>query len=133
MTYFDTSVLVGVLLQTHPHHKECYAIFEQSRERTTCAHALAEVFSTLTAFYKIPNDIAAELTLGLTERLEVEPLSLRDYETAIAEARQRGVMGGGIYDSLHATHARRRSARRVVTRNPGNFRHVAPDLEIVVP
>jgi predicted nucleic acid-binding protein len=133
MTYFDTSVLVGVLLQTHPQHKECYAIFEQTRERMTCAHALAEVFSTLTAFYKISNDIAAELTLGLTERMEVEPLSLRDYETAIAEARQRGVMGGGIYDSLHATYARRRSARRVVTRNPGNFQHVAPDLEIAVP
>jgi predicted nucleic acid-binding protein len=133
MTYFDTSVLVGVLLQSHPNHKECFAIFEQTRERMTSGHALAEVFSTLTAFYKVPNDVAAELTLGLPERLEVEPLSLRDYETAIAEARQRGVMGGGIYDSLHATYARHRSARRVITRNPGNFQHVAPDLEIIVP
>ena len=133
MTYFDTSVLVGVLLQSHPNHKECFAIFEQTRERMTSGHALAEVFSTLTAFYKVPNAVAAELTLGLPERLEVEPLSLRDYETAIAEARQRGVMGGGIYDSLHATYARHRSARRVITRNPGNFQHVAPDLEIIVP
>jgi len=133
MTYFDTSVLVGVLLQSHPNHKECFAVFEQTRERIACAHALAEVFSTLTAFYKVPNDVAAELTLGLTERLQVGPLSLRDYETAIAEARRRGVMGGGIYDSLHATYARHHSARRVITRNPGNFQHVAPDMEIIVP
>ncbi|MEI9961522.1 MAG: PIN domain-containing protein [Limisphaerales bacterium] len=110
-----------------------FAIFEQTRERITCAHALAEVFSTLTAHYKVPNDVAAELTLGLPEKLTVEPLSLHDYETAITESRQRGVMGGGIYDSLHATYARRNAAHRVITRNPGNFQHVAPDLEIVVP
>jgi predicted nucleic acid-binding protein len=133
MTYFDTSVLVGVLLQTHPKHKECFAVFEQTRERITCGHALAEVFSTLTAYYKVPNDVAAELTLGLDEKLAIEPLSMREYEAAIAEARQRGVMGGGIYDSLHATYARHHSARRVVTRNPGNFQHVAPDMEIIVP
>jgi predicted nucleic acid-binding protein len=133
MTYFDTSALVGVLLQSHPQHKECFALFERTRERLTSSHALAEVFSSLSAFYKIPNDVAAELTLGLPERLEVEPLSLADYETAIGEARKRGVMGGGIYDSLHATFARRRSAKRIITRNPGHFEHLAPDLEIIVP
>ena len=133
MTYFDTSVLVGVLLQTHPNHKECFGFFEHTRERMTSAHALAEAFSTLTASYKIPNYIAAELILGLPVRLAVEPLSMDDYEMAIAESQQRGVMGGGIYDALHAAFARRHSARRIVTRNPGNFQHVAPDLEIVIP
>lgn len=133
MTYFDTSVLVGALLQTHPNHKECLAIFEQTRDRITCAHTLAEVFSTLTAHYKVPNSAAAEITLGLLEKLAIEPLSLNEYETAIAEARQRGIMGGGIYDSLHATYARQRSARRVITRNLGHFQHAAPDIEIVVP
>lgn len=133
MTYFDTSVLVGALLQTHPNHKQCHSIFEHMRERITCGHTLAEVFSTLTSHYKVPSDVAAELTLGLHEKLKIEPLSLTDYETAITEARQRGVMGGGIYDSLHATYARRLSAKRVITRNPSNFRHVAPELEIVVP
>ena len=81
----------------------------------------------------MPNDIAAELILGLEGSIVVSPLTLGDYKTALNEARQRGVMGGGIYDSLHATHARRLSATRVVTLNPGHFRHVAPDMEIVVP
>lgn len=133
MTYFDTSALVGALLQTHPRHKECLALLEQTRERITCAHTLAETFSTLTASYKVPNEVAAELTLGLRDFVSVGVLSLRDYETAITEARQRGIMGGGIYDSLHATYARRHSARRIVTRNPGDFKHVAPELEIIVP
>lgn len=35
--------------------------------------------------------------------------------------------------SVHATYARRLSAKRVITRNPGNFKHVAPELEIVIP
>jgi predicted nucleic acid-binding protein len=46
---------------------------------------------------------------------------------------QRGIMGGGIYDSLHATIARRKGAKRIVTRNPAHFAHTAPELEVVVP
>ena len=64
---------------------------------------------------------------------EVEALALEDYETAIREARSRGVMGGGIYDSLHATFARRIKAAQIVTRNPSHFQHVAPDIEILTP
>ena len=43
------------------------------------------------------------------------------------------VMGGGIYDSLHATFARRKGAKTIVTRNPSHFAHAAPDLEILTP
>ena len=81
----------------------------------------------------MPNDVAAELTLSLKDRVTINALTLGDYATALSEARERGVMGGGIYDSLHATYARRMGAARVVTRNPGNFKQVAPELEIVVP
>ncbi len=94
---------------------------------------MAETFAALTGFYKVPVKAAAELTLMLKQSLSVESLSLADYEKAITEARIRGVMGGGIYDSLHATFARRRGALRIVTRNPSHFAHVAPDLEILTP
>jgi len=46
----------------------------------------------------------------------VEAFLLADYETAIREARSWGVMGAGIYDSLHATFARRKKAGQIVTR-----------------
>jgi predicted nucleic acid-binding protein len=133
MTFVDTGIMVGALLKSHPEHEVCVATLEDLAHPFTDAHALAETFATLTGFYKVPTDVASELTLGLRDSVTVEALSLADYETAVREARSRGVMGGGIYDSLHATFARRKKAVRIVTRNPSNFHHVAPDIEILTP
>jgi predicted nucleic acid-binding protein len=131
MTFLDTGILVGALLEKHPEHAACLEALEESEATFTDAHALAETFATLTGFYKVPVPAAAELTLGLKFSLAVDALPLADYEKAIGEAQRRGVMGGGIYDSLHATFARRKRAKRIVTRNPSHFAHAAPDLEIL--
>ena len=133
MTFVDTGILVGALLEKHPEHLQCRAALEEFTDCFTDAHALAETFATLTGFYKVPPAAATELTLGLRMSLTVQSLPLSYYETAIREARQRGVMGGGIYDSLHATFARRKRATRIITRNPSHFAHTAPDLEILTP
>ena len=133
MTFLDTGILVGALLEKHPEHAPCLEALEGTARPFTDAHALAETFATLTGFYKVPVAAAIDLTLGLKANLTIEPLLLADYELAIAEASRRGVMGGGIYDSLHATFARRKGARRIVTRNPSHFAHAAPDLEILTP
>lgn len=133
MTFLDTGILVGAVLEQHPEHAACLEALEESEAPFTDAHALAETFATLTGFYQVPVVAAAELTLGLKSSLLVGPLPLADYEKAIGEAQRRGVMGGGIYDSLHATFARRKGARRIVTRNPSHFAHTAPDLEILTP
>lgn len=120
-------------MAAHPEHVACLSALEDSERAFTNAHALAETFATLTGFYKVPTEAATELTLGLRDSIEVEAVALVDYETSIREARSRGVMGGGIYDSLHATFARRKKAARIVTRNPSHFQHVAPDIEILTP
>ena len=133
MTFLDTGIMVGAILESHPEHLGCLAALEDSRRPFTNAHALAETFATLTGFYKVPTDIATELTLSLRDLVVVEALALADYETAIRESRSRGIMGGGIYDSLHATFARRKKAAQIVTRNPSHFQHVAPDIEILTP
>lgn len=133
MTFLDTGILVGALLADHPQHEACVGALEDANHPFTDAHALAETFSTLTGFYKVPIGAATEMTMALGETIDVTPLSLSDYEQAIREARSRGVMGGGIYDSLHATFARRKNARQIVTRNPSHFHHVAPDIEILTP
>ena len=109
MTFLDTGILVGAVLEKHPEHEQCVAALQQFPDRFTDAHALAERFATLTGFYKVPTHAATELTLGLRQTLDVEALAIRDYETAIREARSRGIMGGGIYNSLHATFVRRRA------------------------
>jgi predicted nucleic acid-binding protein len=133
MTFLDTSALVGALLEKHPQHVPCLRALQEAANPVSDAHALAEAFATLTGFYKVPSEAAAELTLGLRAIVQVDPLSLADYETVISEARQRGIMGGGIYDSLHATFARRKGAQRIVTRNPSHFAHAAPELQVVAP
>jgi predicted nucleic acid-binding protein len=133
MTFLDTGIMVGAVLKSHPEHLACLAALEDSVRPFTNAHAIAETFATLTGFYKVPAGVATELTLSLRDSVVVEALALADYETAIREARSRGVMGGGIYDSLHATYARRKKAIQIVTRNPSHFEHVAPDIEILTP
>lgn len=133
MTFLDTGILVGAVMESHPEHEACLMALENFARPFTNAHALAETFATLTGFYKLPADAAAELTLSLQDSVLVEALAWVDYETSIREARGRGVMGGGIYDSLHATFARRKRAVRIVTRNPSHFKHVAPDIEILTP
>jgi predicted nucleic acid-binding protein len=133
MTFLDTGILVGAVLASHEQHAACRAAVEECADPFTNAHALAESFATLTGFYKVPVEAAAELVMSLTETIAVEALSLADYGKAIREARRRGVMGGGIYDSLHATFARRKKAAQIVTRNPSHFVHVAPDMEILTP
>jgi len=133
MTFLDTGIMVGAVLKSHPQHEACFAALEDSSRPFTNAHALAETFATLSGFYKVPTEAATELTLSLQDSVTVEELALADYETAIREARGRGVMGGGIYDSLHATFARRKKALQIVTRNPSHFQHVAPDIEILTP
>ena len=133
MTFLDTGILVGAVLKSHPEHAACLEALEDSVRPFTDAHAMAETFATLTGFYRVPTDAAAELTLNLRDVVATEALALADYESAIREARSRGVMDGGIYDSLHATFARRKKAVQIVTRNPSHFQHVAPDIEILIP
>ena len=111
MTFLDTGILVGAVLENHPEHERCLAAFVQYRNCFSDAQALAETFATLTGFYKVPAEIATELTLDLRQRLMIQVFTLSDYETAITEAERRGVMGGGIYDSLHATLVRRRKVQ----------------------
>ena len=133
MTFLDTGILVAAVLETHPEHVACLSALQDFESPFTNGHVLAETFATLTGFYKVPIAAAAELTLGLRDSVEVQALALADYENSIREARSRGIMGGGIYDSLHATFARRKKAVRIVTRNPSHFQHVAPDIEILAP
>lgn len=133
MTFLDTGIMVGAVLKWHPEHEVCLTALEHTAQPFTNAHALAEAFATLTGFYKVPTEVATALILSLRDSVAVEALVLADYETAIREARSRGIMGGGIYDALHATFARRKNAVQIVTRNPSHFQHVAPDIEILTP
>lgn len=95
MTFLDTGILIGAVIESHPEYAACRAALADCQQPFTNAHALAETFATLTGFYKVPTEVAAELTLGLRELLSVETLTWADYEMAIGEARRRGGDGRG--------------------------------------
>ena len=65
MTFLDTGILVGAVLENHPEHKRCLAAFAQYRNCFSDAHALAETFATLTGFYKVPTEIRHRINARL--------------------------------------------------------------------
>lgn len=131
MIYLDSGVLVRALLTDHPQHNVCVKVIGD--DAVSSCHALAEVFNTLTGFFKIPNDTASEMIVSLTEAMAFEVISQADYMSVVQDARRRGVQGGIVYDAIHAQVARRLEVERVVSYNVTNFRHVAPDMNVVIP
>ena len=59
MTFLDTGIMVGALLESHPEHEVCREALENSVRPFTDAHAMAETFATLSGFYKVPTDAAS--------------------------------------------------------------------------
>jgi hypothetical protein len=45
MTFLDTWIMVGAVLNSHPEHEICLSALEDSRRPFTNAHALAETFT----------------------------------------------------------------------------------------
>jgi predicted nucleic acid-binding protein len=129
--YLDTGVLVRALLTEHPQHNACAKAIGE--DAVSSCHSLAEVFNTLTGFFKIPNDTASEMIVSLTEAMAFEVISQADYMGVIEEARRRGVQGGIVYDAIHAQVARRLRVDAIVSYNVTNFRHVAPEMDVVTP
>ena len=70
---------------------------------------------------------------GTAGDLRVEAIVPEDYFDSIESAKSRGVMGGLIYEAIHAEVARRLAVEKLYTFNTSNFEHVAPDLKIVRP
>ena len=131
MIYLDTGILVRGVLQAHPLHAPCYRLINTGA--VSSGHALAELFNTLTGYFKVSNDNAAQMISSLPHQMRFEAITEADYLTVIKESRQRGIQGGIIYDAMHAEIARRLKVEGIVTYNLTNFRHVAPDIRIATP
>ena len=131
MNYIDTSVIVPALAERHENHSVCLPLLQKNA--VTSTHALAEAFAVLTAIFKYPNHVAAKALSDLAELVTVEEISRKDYLKVLSEARTRGIIGGLIYDALHAETARRLHADKVFTYNVSNFKHVAHDLVVTEP
>ena len=121
----DTSVIVAAVDGGDPDHTACRNLL-LSGKFSIHAHALSEVFSTLTggrlAIRVSATDAAAMLRQWIAPRLTVAPLGERDLLRAYDEASARGIRGGAIYDYLHLVAARRAHSVRLYTLNVADFR-----------
>lgn len=130
MNYLDTGILISAIYLRDANQERCAALIENG---VTSAHAFAEAFATLTGQYRLKNDIVTDALMELRANLQVEAILPEDYFESIENSKSRGVVGGLIYDAIHARVARRLAVETLYTFNVSNFEHVAPDLRIVRP
>jgi len=125
-SFFDTSVLVPVFVDEHPHHEASLAAFLRAdKNHASCgAHSLAEVYSTVTRLPGKHRASGAEAMLflaNMAERLSFIALDAKEYWSAIVDAADSGIVGGTIYDALLARCALKARAEIIYTWNVGHF------------
>jgi predicted nucleic acid-binding protein len=134
MRYFlDTSVLVPVFVDDHPHHEASLALFSRmDKKQSICAaHSLVEVYSTLTRLPGRHRASASEAMLfleNIRERLAFVSLDAEEYWKAIMRAAEAEIEGGTIYDALLAHCALKARAETIFTWNIDHFRRVGPEV-----
>ena len=134
MKYFlDTSVLVPVFVDDHPHHEASLAVFSRTdKKHASCgAHSLAEVYATLTRLPGKHRASASEAMLFLENmktRLAFVSLDGEEYWRAIMHSAESGIEGGTIYDALLAHCALKAKAETIYTWNVDHFRRVGPEV-----
>jgi predicted nucleic acid-binding protein len=138
----DTSCIVAVVLQEHPHHERAMVALDDLLDRgyhmLVVGHTLLEAYATLTNMPRPlrirPADAvtaidAAFVTLGTVVSLEPD-----EYVAALHGFVQAGVLGGQVYDASIVACARARGAEVLLTLNERHFRRFEGDgLTVVVP
>jgi predicted nucleic acid-binding protein len=135
MIYFDTTVLIGAVRKDESHHSACLAAVRKGG--CTSIHAMLEAFSILTggrSGRRYPPSFAARL-LSVSFEKQLQPLSLtwNESHAMLAEAHDRGIRGGAIYDYQHLVCARKAGAAMLLTLNTKDFLALArpgdPDIQ----
>jgi predicted nucleic acid-binding protein len=134
--FFDSSVLVPVFVPTHPHHERSIAAFARADPRSACsaAHALAEVYATLTrlpANYGATPEQALLCLESIEERLSLVTLDVGEYRSAIRESAALGIVGGTIYDAVLGMCARKARVEVVYTWNTRHFQRLGPEIAAI--
>ena len=134
----DSSVLVAALIASENDHSECNRVLDH-HDCSAHVHALAETFNTLTGSrlgFRVPaSDAAQMLRNELLPRVTFVSLEAHEVIAALAQAEQRGVRGGAVFDYHHLVAATKMKAERFYTLDVRDFRqlHRPGDPVIVHP
>jgi predicted nucleic acid-binding protein len=128
--FFDTSVLVAVFWEDHPHHQASLDLFYDARKKeAACAvHTLAEVYAVMTRLPVRAVLTPEQVMLFIQEiraRLTVIPLDESDYYSTLQETAERNLTGGRIYDALLLRCAIKAKAETLYTWNLKHFEQLA--------
>jgi predicted nucleic acid-binding protein len=130
--FFDSTVLVGAMLEDEEHHQSCAEALESAERGYAALHSLAECYATLTGgklgIQISPADAARLIRHNIHDRLSLVSLSIADYVQLVDRAGPSGARGGAIYDLLLLACARKIKARKIYTLSDRHFRALAPDL-----
>jgi len=140
--YFDTSVLVAVVVDQLPQHEralDVFANFCESKHEAFCStHCLAECYSTLTALPLArriqPHEAWQIIEETFTRNLTVLALNRTLYLKTLKRASQLGLRSGVIYDALHLACAEHSKCDQLYTFNLRDFKKLNPEsLSLVSP
>jgi predicted nucleic acid-binding protein len=141
--FFDRSVLVAALVETHAAHERAVPYLNRVRDGAdtgyASAHSLAELYAILTAMPLHPRPTHAEavamIRSGVLPHFAIVALAEAEYWQLLDHAAAIGLAGGAIYDALHMLAAATCDPDQIVTFNERHFRRVYPALagRIVVP
>lgn len=133
--FFDTSVLVAALVESHPAHNRAFPWLRRALAGemgfVVAGHTLLELYAVLT---KLP--VSPKISPGIAYRLvseniettaNVVSLSAEEYGQVVKSMAQLNLGGGIVYDALLAKCAEKTDAERLLTLNPKDFIRVWPE------
>ena len=132
-SFFDTSVLVAVFWEDHPHHRISLDLFHDAHKKdAACAvHTLAEVYAVMTRL-PVRTVLTPEQVIlfiqEIRERLTIIALGEEDYYSTLQQTAEQGATGGRIYDALLLRCAIKAKAETLYTWNLKHFEHSAPSF-----
>ncbi len=133
--YFDTSVLLPVLIQEHENHQVCKALLRSALQNglamTSATHAYAELYRHLTKnrppYNLLPAEASTAIIDSLGKLLEIVAMDQADYEKAIARCVKLNLTGAVIYDALHLEAALKAGAEILYSDNLRDFTRLVTD------
>ena len=130
----DTTCLVAAVCEWHADHdvtrREIERRVAAGDVPVLAAHSLAEAYSVLTRLPE-PHRLRPADALAVLEanwgQARLVALSGVEYRSTLRQCRDAGIGGGGVYDALIASCARKARVRAVVTWDVAGFERFLED------
>ena len=138
--FFDTSVLVPALVDSHPNHERVFPwlsrVIKGEVVGVISTHNLAELYSILTTIpvnRKVTTlEIYYLINKTVISNFEEIELTVSDYNHILELLSKNNIRGGTIFDALIAHAAHKAKVEKLLTFNTSHFRRVYPAIADII-